>query len=199
MNTGYSPSISVVGKVVGSVGPTGPMGPTGPTGVPGALGATGATGPPGATGPAGPTGPAGSGLSVTVTLTAAQLLALNTTPILLVAAPGAGKFIFPQSFVIELIFGTVAYSTPLSTNNAFINWVGQGINSTNAPIAIPGWGVFIKSAFSALLFGSVGNAAATAITTASAINQGLQFGIPNALTLGNGTMKVTLNYSIITA
>jgi hypothetical protein len=140
----------------------------------------------------------GSVLIATASLSSAQLLALSTTPILLVAAPGAGKYISPIGFTLEYTYGGTAYSTPLNTNNAFINYVGQTINSTNAPIAIPGWGVFVKSTASSLLINPVGNAAAT-ITLASALNQGMQFGAPNALTLGNGTLKVIMSYTIITA
>lgn len=44
-----------------------------------------------------------------VTLTAAQVKALNATPITLVAAPGAGYFIEPVSILARLIYGTVAY------------------------------------------------------------------------------------------
>jgi len=138
-------------------------------------------------------------LIATVTLTSAQLLALSTTPIPLVAAPGAGKYIFPQMFVLEYLFGSVAYHPTASTNNAFINWTGQAINSNNAPVAIPGWGVFIAATASSVLFGSVANAAASAISLASATNKGLNFGIPNPVTLGNGTLRVTLVYSILSA
>lgn len=160
-----------------SVGMPGPIGPQGIQGVPGPQNV----------------------FIVTVTLTAAQLLALNTTPILIVPAPGAGNIIFPQSFMLEYLYGGTAYHTPLTTNNAFFGWVGQAINSIDSPIAFTGWGVFIETALSCLAFGPTGNAANVGINLANAENKGLQFGVPNALTLGNGTLKVTLVYSIIPA
>lgn len=46
-----------------------------------------------------------------VTLTSAQILALNTTPIDIVAAPGAGKAILPISGYAYVDFGTAAYAT----------------------------------------------------------------------------------------
>jgi len=48
--------------------------------------------------------------SVTVSLSSAQILALFTTPITLVAAPGAGFAIFPYMFIVEFFGGTVAYT-----------------------------------------------------------------------------------------
>jgi len=135
----------------------------------------------------------------TVALTSAQLLALATIPILIAPAPGAGKYLYPISFTLEYLFGGTAYHTPATTNNAFFNWIGQAINSADAPIAFTGWGVFIEKTASVLAFGPVGNAANTGIVLANATNQGLQFGIPSALTLGNGTLTVTLVYSILAA
>ena len=142
----------------------------------------------------------GGGLqTVTVTLTSAQLLALSTTPIQIVAAPGAGKYIFPVSYALEYIFGTHAYSTPAKTNNAFFGYTGNAINSINSPMALTGWGTFIENTFSCLMFGVVGNAANVGITLSQIVNQGIEFGVPNALTLGNGTMKVTLTYMVLSS
>jgi hypothetical protein len=138
----------------------------------------------------------GSFQLVTVTLSSAQLLALSTTPITLLAAPGAGLYYFPQCYILENIFGTVAYSTPLSTNNCFINWGGQAINSANAPMSFD-WGTsFIKATSSCLALGTCGNGF---MSLSVAVNNSLVFGAPNALTLGNGTLKVTLAYSILSS
>lgn len=49
--------------------------------------------------------------STKVTLSSAQILALNTTPIQLVAAPGAGKAINVISVSVRNNFGTTAYSS----------------------------------------------------------------------------------------
>ena len=47
---------------------------------------------------------------IKITLTSAQILALNTTPVTLVAAPGNGKFINVLSAVAKLNYNTTAYS-----------------------------------------------------------------------------------------
>lgn len=41
-------------------------------------------------------------LQVTRTLTVAEVLAMNATPIEIIRAPGAGKILLPQFFVLEL-------------------------------------------------------------------------------------------------
>jgi hypothetical protein len=46
-----------------------------------------------------------------VSLTSADILALNSTPITLVAAPGAGKIIVPVSILTQFTYSTAAYTT----------------------------------------------------------------------------------------
>ncbi len=52
-----------------------------------------------------------AGLSKTaITLTSAQILALHTTGITVIAAPGAGKAVIPRVIEMFYDYGTVAYS-----------------------------------------------------------------------------------------
>jgi hypothetical protein len=50
------------------------------------------------------------GLEATVTLTSAQILALNTTPIELIAAPGAGKYIVVDYAYATMEYGSATYA-----------------------------------------------------------------------------------------
>lgn len=54
-------------------------------------------------------GPGGPLVAVT-TLTSAQLLAIHTTPVQVVAAPGAGKMILPLQLMLNYTFVTTAYT-----------------------------------------------------------------------------------------
>ena len=44
------------------------------------------------------------------TLSSAQILALNGTPVVVIVAPGAGKIISIDEFTAELVFNTIAYT-----------------------------------------------------------------------------------------
>lgn len=56
-------------------------------------------------------GGGGGGLQVAkVTLSSAQILALNTTPIQIIAAPGAGNMVIPVAFSFNAGAGTTAYT-----------------------------------------------------------------------------------------
>lgn len=45
-----------------------------------------------------------------VSLTTAQVLALNTTPVSLISAPGAGKYISIDEIVVKNTFNSIAYT-----------------------------------------------------------------------------------------
>jgi hypothetical protein len=56
----------------------------------------------------------GSTQSVSVAIGSAQILAGNTTPVQLIAAPGAGLAIIPISAVVKYTYITAAYATNTS-------------------------------------------------------------------------------------
>lgn len=95
----------------------------------GATGATGASGPSGVTGPAGATGATGAsgtactlaipsvgtcsnqaGVCAVCNLSKAQILALGTTPVTAIPAPGVGKANHVLGGSLQAVFGTIAYS-----------------------------------------------------------------------------------------
>ena len=94
------------GGATGPTGLTGPVGPTGPTGSAGATGATGPTGSTGATGLTGSTGPTGAtGASV------ASRDAEGTVT--------ATDVVFPDSFTVEMLPGTVCPPSAVSGEITF--------------------------------------------------------------------------------
>jgi len=125
--------------------------------------------------------------SVTVTLTSAQLKALNTTPVTIVAAPGAGKQILVFAVFYELIFGTAAY-TNIDAPGLYYN------NALSAPIE--------AGATAANIFGASGNKTGRG-TPGSASNTigpnaPVVFADDQAWATGDGTGSVTAFYATVT-
>ena len=134
-------------------------------------------------------------LQATVTLTRAQLLALSTTPIIVIPAPGAGFYIWPQYYTMEYTFGGIAYTG--TGNCSLIYGPPPIVNPTNL-ITLYNWTAatsgIIHAAFSCVFIGLCGEGL-TPITTVN--NAAVVFSAANALTLGNGTLNITVNYSVL--
>ncbi|MGD0511052.1 MAG: hypothetical protein ABSA33_04385 [Candidatus Micrarchaeaceae archaeon] len=130
-----------------------------------------------------------------VTLTSAQLLALSTTPITIVPAPGAGFYIAPSYFYMEYHFGGIAYAGSGSCN--LIYGPPPVVNPTNL-LMIYNWTAatsgIIKAAASTTFIGICGEGLVP-ITTCN--NAAVVFTAPTAVTSGNGTLRIVLNYSIV--
>jgi hypothetical protein len=133
----------------------------------------------------------------TVTLTSAQLLALSSTPVTLIPAPGAGFYLFPQYYTMDYTFGGTAYSSPAHTNDCYFSLGAPPVTSSNE-VVVYQWANaatgIIEAAASCVFYGLCGEGL---IPTATANNAPLVFSAPAALTLGNGTLKITVNYSVV--
>lgn len=67
-----------------------------------------------------------------INISSAQLLALSTTPVTLVPAPGPGKFILPLSYVLRFKPGTIAYAnTKGASYQIFWDFLGY------CPVSVP--------------------------------------------------------------
>jgi hypothetical protein len=135
----------------------------------------------------------------TVSLTSAQLLALHATPVQILPAPGPGLYNWPIAYAMEYIFGGIAYSSPAHTNDCFITYGNPPAASTNE-LVIYAWANaasgIIEATQSCIFQGVCGNGL---ITLSIAENAPVMFSAPDALTLGNGTLNISVSYSTLKA
>jgi hypothetical protein len=143
-------------------------------------------------------------LGVNYSLTSAQLLALQTTAVQLVAAPTttllgniippAGYAYYPKRLMAEYMYNTTAY-TIANANNAFqIEYTGQ----TTALVSMLVTGLVDQTASTLAVNEPVTPGTKIALTAAA--NLGLEIkltGTTPALTLGNGMVHIRLEYNII--
>lgn len=126
-------------------------------------------------------------LSNTVTLTSAQILALNATPVTIVPAPAAGMIIVPIGIYVQYNFNTIAYT---GGDRLFFFYAGAG-NTGVAPeldglVTAPASSSHGFSAGASVGVGHLGDDTASAILV-----QGI------AYAAGNGTLKIVTYYQIV--
>lgn len=137
-------------------------------------------------------------------LSAAQLKALQTTAVLLVAAPnsgvgivpaapGAGYLLKPTALFLEYIFNTTAYTIGNADNAFQIEYAGKttDVIKTNAT------GLVDQTASEFIAVEPA--VAGTVIGLANGVNLGLEIklvGTTPALTLGDGLLLVVLDYDV---
>jgi hypothetical protein len=134
-----------------------------------------------------------------VVLTSAQLLALQTTPVTIEPSPStlavAGKVtigLVLERMTLEYVFNSVAY-TITGTSNFVIEYIGK----TTALATASATGLVDQSAST---FVSVAALNAGNIPVANVLNLGFEMkltGTTPALTLGNGTLKVVLDWTMV--
>lgn len=121
--------------------------------------------------------------AVTLRLTSAQLLALNTTPQQLVQAPGPNLHIQVLSYSYDLEYGTATYADTGSTGLYYGSSSGLAINTTFSTVA--------TQTASDVAYGPVTEAHAA---IASFSNQPVVLTGSANMTTGDGTMSVTVTY-----
>jgi hypothetical protein len=124
----------------------------------------------------------------TVTLSSADILDLHNTPVTLVAAPGAGKYLVPHRVVMCYTHGTTSYAT--GGGNPIINYAaGATITEVSGVVGQTDDYLVISD-------GTAGNndlVGAPSLFVNKAITAD---GDGNVLTDGDGTLTVTVWYSI---
>lgn len=129
-------------------------------------------------------GEAAGAITKKITLTSAQILALNGTPITLVAAPGAGKIVKLLACSLQGNFGTVAYATN-TTLRVKVGSLDQQFVG----------GSFL--AFSANSYTEIARSTSTASGISGVANQPAQiYAASGNPTAGDGTVDVYITYQI---
>jgi len=130
----------------------------------------------------------GTVLTTKVTLSSAEILALNSTPKTLIAAPGSGKLIRVLSIVEKLNYGSATYATNIlqqfrytGTTTVIAN--NSLLGSTENTIA------------EQLASTAVTYSTATSDPVNKAVELTVQTGNP---TTGDGTLDVYVTYTVIT-
>jgi hypothetical protein len=144
--------------------------------------------------PSSPGQPGVAGLinKIKITLTAAQLNALKTTPVSLIPAPGANRFIQVLGITGRYLFGTTAFTLNAGTLKLFYGLVATAKALTADMSAL------LTQVVNATTIGQavLGNAT---LTDAQALNVDIEAGNDGAAnyTLGDGTVEFIIEYKIV--
>jgi len=131
---------------------------------------------------------AGQVITVKVSLSSAEILALFTTPKELIAAPGAGKFIQPIAVVYNFTYGTTTYTTNVSLNIGY-DPVANG-SITNTTILGAGQSRLARALFS--------SANTFVLSSFDPVNKGFYAHVHAGDPLsGDGTLDIIITYCII--
>jgi len=139
--------------------------------------------------------------AICVTLTSAQLLALNATAIQLANAPGTPPKGFGSSIVLlptflylQYIYNSTAYTIGNADNRFQIEYTGKAVN------LLSGLATGLVDQAANTVEGTWSPVAGNIIAQANVANLGLEVklvGTTPALTLGNGTVVLTMEYDAI--
>lgn len=124
----------------------------------------------------------------TLALSSADILALNTTPLTVAAAPGAGKWLKPISLTFNITHGTTLFSGGTSANLYYTNSSGSSVGSAVTTAFTAGTPSSPKIQYFPL------NTSATLATPSAVDNAPLVMSAVSAFTAGNGSAVVVLDY-----
>lgn len=129
--------------------------------------------------------------TVSVSMTSAEFIASNSTPVLLVPAPGAGKRLIVTHLMVNMTYVSATYANGSSGSVQYGNTAdggGEAASQSLAAATVNGWG----ASTSIYLFGTM---AATAV--ANMENLGLYWTYASTdFTTGDGTFVIDLTYTV---
>jgi hypothetical protein len=133
-------------------------------------------------------------LCATYQLSSAELKALQTTAILLAAAPGAGFALMPKAMISQYKFLTTAYTLGNADNIFQIEYVGKTTNLLSQPaVGLVDQVVSEIANANKAVVGGI-------IAQTNRENLGLEVkltGTTPALTLGLGSLVISLDYEVL--
>lgn len=132
-------------------------------------------------------------MSLTGTLTSANLLGMYAAPVIMITAPGANKAIVIHRFEIEHVFVSAAYAAGGATLLQYGNTVHGGGPAATGTLTFAGLWDQVASTASAAAGAMTGVARTALVNTAVYISNDTA-----AFTTGDGTAQYTVWYSIVT-
>jgi hypothetical protein len=134
-------------------------------------------------------------LGLKLTLTSAQLKAIQTTPVLIIPGPNfANNAVVLKRATLQYKFGTTAYTIANGDNAFRFEYVGK----TTSLLSFLATGLVDQTANTVVSSAAL---AAGNIAQANMANLGIELklaiGTTPALTLGDGTVKITVEYTLI--
>lgn len=128
-----------------------------------------------------------------IVLTSAQIKTLNATPLSILAAPGAGKIIAINTIIFANTFGTIQYTRTGATFKLFLGTTADALALTGDQNAM----VIAAASAASLIQPSTNSNFATAT---KGVNKAIFIGNDGGseFAAGDGTIKVTLVYTVIT-
>lgn len=130
-----------------------------------------------------------------VHVSSAQLLALKTTPVTVLPAPGPGLFILPEQFCVQYKAGSTPYTIGGAEQYFYVAYGGALPGNADDSVAlIPDAGFLDQATDQLIMFSAFQS---VSVPQSEATNQPLLLTINDTLTLGNGTVVLTFWYRIL--
>jgi len=130
----------------------------------------------------------------TVNLTAAQFNGMYATPVQLIAAPGAGKYILIESIALDMTFVSAQYAAGGAVGAQYGNTAHLGGVAASATEAATDY----TGAAASTIF-RIGGGLSTGAASASAVNTAVYISNATAaFTTGDSTFKVNVYYRVVT-